>query len=227
MKTLNKQKKEILIIDDDVDIINFVEKILENAGYSTIYAESVEESIAMIERFAPHLILLDYKLDKERGTKLFHFLNKSEFSKIPVIMMSSLEKKTLHQECLTVGAKDFIHKPLTPSTLLQRIKKHLKEYQLPVVTFDNNDHPIVQVSFPVECLKINEISMIIQSGVKLAPKLNVEIKGPFLKKVGMDICKYETTGESKVVNPGTYNTEILIKGLDEPTSKKIRQMRGM
>ena len=76
-------------------------------------------------------------------------------------------------------------------------------------------------------VKLSDIKNLIYITGKCDPNLNVEINGSFLKKLGMDICKYVTTGESKVVNPGTYNTEVLIKGLDEATSKKIRLMRGI
>lgn len=226
MKTLNKQLKEILVIDDDIDILNFIQKILENAGYSVLHGSSVDDAIELIDRFAPHLILLDYKLQNHKGIELFKFLAQGQYSQTPVIMMSALDSKKLNEQCLALGAVDFLNKPLQPNLLLQRIKKYLKDYELPEITF-KKDAPVISVHVPIECLKINEISMIIQSGIKIAAGLKLDIDSKFLKDTGLEGCQFFSVGESKVANPGIYNTEVLIKGLDEKTAKKIRQMRGV
>ncbi len=115
MKTLNKRIKEILVIDDDVDILNFIQKILENAGYSVLHGSSVDDAIELIDRFAPHLILLDYKLQNHKGIELFKFLRQGKYSQTPVIMMSAIDKQKLNEQCLALGAVEFLHKPLHPS----------------------------------------------------------------------------------------------------------------
>ena len=224
MKSVSKSIKDILVIDDDIDTQIFLKKILETAGYRCSGASDLEEGKLSVESRAPHLILLDFKLGESSGFDVINFLkSKPAFSKIPVIMISATVSKKLVLRSIAAGAIEFMGKPLKPTILLQRLKKILKQHELPVLKFETPKK--VQGKSIGEIIKINELGLILQSSIKLTQKVPLRIESKFLKNLGASPCTTHTSGPAKVLNPGVYRNEVAFKGMDEKTAQKIRNIK--
>ncbi len=224
MKHSGKTSKEILVIDDDEDTQNFLKKILETAGFQYGQADNVENGVLAIQKQAPHLILLDYKLGEESGFEVIKFLKShSAYSRIPVFMISATVSKKLVISSIAAGANEFIGKPLKPNTLLQRIKKILKQHELPILKFKEN--PKVSARSIGELIKINEMGLILQSSIKFTGKSSLFIKSDFLKVLGASPCRTNTAAPAVVANPGVYRNEVLFQGMDEKTARNIRNIK--
>ncbi len=220
-----KSKKHILVIDDDEDIQNFLRKILEGAGYHCRFAANVEEGISSVKTFAPHLIILDYKLNEEIGFEVIEFLRASQsYKNTPLILISAKADKKIVLQGFIIGANEFMAKPINPSILLQTIKKHLKLHELPIIKYEQ-ERPIVRGKSIGDIIKINELGMVLQSSVKLFPKVKIDIESPFLNKIGAGPCNTFTHDLATVPKPGTYRNEIKFRGMDEKTAKKIRNIK--
>jgi len=219
-----KIKKDILIIEPDLDGALFLKKVLKTAGYNCLEAHDAAAGIASIEEHSPHLIMLDQSLNSRANNAVMSFINQSSaYSKIPLILMTATKNKKIVLGALSDGAQEFVYKPIMPQTLLQKLKKIFKTHELSGVTF--KDPKRVKATFLGEIIKINELALILQSSVKFKGNTPVVLNSSFLERLGADHCQTKTTTEARVANPGVYRNEVLLRGMDEKTAQNIRKQK--
>ncbi len=116
--------KKILICDDSVAEAKLIQSVLETAGYWSIAisdSSRIEETIS-IER--PNLILLDVVMPNRNGFQVCRDLkNNEEFSRIPVLMVTSKDGESDKFWAQQQGADGFVIKPFTPEQLLGAVQK--------------------------------------------------------------------------------------------------------
>jgi DNA-binding NtrC family response regulator len=218
-KISTKVKKEVLVLEDDPDTLSLIEKILINAGFLVAHAMSIKDAMEMTEKYCPHLILCDIALGDDSGLKFLNHLKKHDkFYKIPVLIMSSNTSQKAIDKSLELGASYFVEKPIEANKLIQTVKRGLKEYTLPTINFENGES--IQVQSIGNMIKINEISCILQSSVKIPQEQYIKIKNTMLEEIGAGQCRTKTVKDSTVATPGIYNTEFLFQGMDDVTAQK-------
>jgi DNA-binding response OmpR family regulator len=92
LQATNKQKKIILIVDDDEAIRETLTEIIqgESTSYHPIATGDPEEALAMVENMCPALFLLDYKLPKMSGIELYDHLHQIEgLEQVPTLLISA------------------------------------------------------------------------------------------------------------------------------------------
>ncbi len=121
------EKKLILIIDDDPDILDSMKVILENNGYTTATAMSGKEGIEAVEKTKPDLILCDMMMERiDSGTKVAQEIKKSS-ANIPIFLLSSIGTATASNiEVDKLGFNGVFQKPVDPDTMISIIKDALK-----------------------------------------------------------------------------------------------------
>ncbi|MDO8137348.1 MAG: response regulator [Candidatus Brocadiales bacterium] len=119
--------KEILIVEDDLDMQLFYKEMLEGEGYHLTFASSGKEGIKKVREKVFDLVILDIIMEEPTGDRLFAMMrNDSRFKNVPVIFASVFRKDTY--ACTKVlGHVSFLEKPFTKEVLLEEIKKDLKE----------------------------------------------------------------------------------------------------
>lgn len=120
------KKKAILVIDDDEDIVRYLQFLLEEAGYNVSAAYKGGEGLESAKRNCPDLILLDINLPTLGGFQLCRELKSNDKTKhIPVIMVSAQEKMSDYVRAAQEGAVAYVGKPIHKEELLTKIRKHL------------------------------------------------------------------------------------------------------
>ena len=109
--------KRILLVDDDVDLLMLLERILMKAGYVVDAAASLPEAEDIFPQFAPHLVLLDINIKGEDGRKLCWKL-KAENPETKVIILSGYDYSVAR--AVLFGADDLIPKPVNIEYLLHQ-----------------------------------------------------------------------------------------------------------
>ena len=117
---VTEEKKRILIIDDDLDLLMLLERRLQKAGYKIETAASLPEAEDVLLYFKPHLILLDINVKGEDGRKLCWKLKHNDNS-IKVIIMSGYDMNT--GRAVIFGADDLLPKPFHMEYLLHKIQQ--------------------------------------------------------------------------------------------------------
>jgi two-component system torCAD operon response regulator TorR len=115
---------QILIVEDDEFVRRLMAAYLAGNGYSVSEAESGEEMFRRMTAKAPDLILLDLGLPDEDGIVLARQLRAR--SSIPVIVITARNKREDRLAALSVGADDYLVKPVDPEELVLRVRNVLR-----------------------------------------------------------------------------------------------------
>ena len=127
----SKQKKKILIIDDEAVNRAILEDYLSNFGYEIYMASNGSEGMDMLTKTKPDLVLLDIKMPDKDGFQTLAEIKRSPgFSSIPVLFLSSLNRSNLKVKGLELGAEDYITRPFDKAELLARIRAALRRTNL-------------------------------------------------------------------------------------------------
>ena len=122
------QKKKILIVDDERDIVKALMIRLQGAGYEVVTAFDGAQAIFVAHKEKPDLIILDIRMPAGNGfgvaEKLKH--SASTFS-IPVIFLTGSPERNSEERAMTLGARFYIKKPYDPEDLLDAIKRALEK----------------------------------------------------------------------------------------------------
>ena len=131
----------ILIVDDNPTNLGVLFDFLANSGYQVYVAEDGEDAIAQAEYALPDLILLDVLMPGMDGFETCQHLKAKESTKdIPVIFMTALSETVDKLRGLSLGAVDYITKPLQHEEVLARIKIHLSIRNLTKRLQEQNVH---------------------------------------------------------------------------------------
>jgi len=114
--------KKILVVDDEDDILHFLELVLEEKGYDVITASGGHEALTRAQVDKPDLVLLDIMMPQMDGWEVLKLLRvDEETTRIPVAMLSARIEAKDRVQGLQEGAVDYICKPFSLHELFQKI----------------------------------------------------------------------------------------------------------
>lgn len=118
---------KILVVDDEPDILEFLEYNLSKAGYQVLTASNGEEGVALAEKEKPDLIILDIMMPKMDGVEVCRTLrSKPMFDKTLIAFLTAREEDYSQIAALDVGGDDYITKPIRPRVFMSRVKALLR-----------------------------------------------------------------------------------------------------
>ena len=120
-------KEKILVVDDEEDIVDLIRYNLEREGFQVIPAYDGEQALELVQKEFPNLIVLDLMLPGINGFDVCRVLrNKSETSRIPIIIVSAKATEPDIVVGLEIGADDYITKPFSHRELVARVNAVLR-----------------------------------------------------------------------------------------------------
>ena len=123
----NPPAKKILIVDDEPDILEFLQYNLRKEGYEVVTANDGLQAIAVAEREKPQLIILDIMMPELDGVETCRILrSKKEFADTPIAFLTARDEDYSQITALDVGGDDYITKPIKPRVLVSRISALLR-----------------------------------------------------------------------------------------------------
>jgi DNA-binding response OmpR family regulator len=121
-------ESKILIVDDEKFIFNIMEDILSIENFACLHASSAEEANKKLSEEKIDLIILDLMLPGIDGFEYLGILkSKKDTMEIPVMVVSGTGTVVTQDECLELGAIDYLPKPIRPKELILRVKNALKD----------------------------------------------------------------------------------------------------
>ena len=214
---------KILIIEDDVKIINFLKKGLEEECYIVDYAINGEEGIYLANVNNYDLILLDIMLPIKDGIEVCKILRASK-NLTPIIMLTAKDSIEDKIKGLDIGANDYLAKPFSFAELLARIRVQLRAI------------PSVQTKLSIGDLELdllNKIAIRANENIILTSKeftlleFLIKNKDRVLSETTINsaISSFEDSNISNIVNVYIYR---LRNKIDKKFDKKlIKTVRGI
>jgi DNA-binding response OmpR family regulator len=123
-------KKRILIVDDEEDILSVLKFRLEANDYEVLTASDGQEGLNKARSEKPDLIILDLMLPKIDGYKVCRMLKFDEnYKAIPIVIFTAKDQKKDEDLGKEMGADAYVTKPFEAEVLLEKIRELLKKTQ--------------------------------------------------------------------------------------------------
>ena len=122
----NVEKKNILVVDDEKEIAELIEIHLMSQDYNVTKAKNGVEALKLLDENHFDLVLLDVMMPKMDGKETLKKIR--EKSNVPVIMVTAKTSEKDKVEGLTLGADDYVTKPIKPLELIARVKAQLRRF---------------------------------------------------------------------------------------------------
>ena len=117
-----RKPKTILIIEDEIDILNFISRVLELEGYQVLKASDGRIGMTLIKEQPVALVMLDLRLPGPDGWSILKEIKRNpDFSKIPVVVLTAIAETTQRKKTLRMGAARYLIKPLSAHSISQTI----------------------------------------------------------------------------------------------------------
>jgi len=189
---IDKEKKKILVVDDEKNIMDLLVFNLQKEGYKTLEAYDGITAVDMALKEQPDLILLDIMIPKLDGIsvckKIRYALN---ISNIPILMISARDTESDKIVGLEMGADDYITKPFQIREVMARIKANLRKAEL---NSNMDAYQNAKQEDKSNYIKVGDLTLDLK-------KIEVRVKGEIinLTKKEFDVLKYLASQPGQVV----------------------------
>ena len=191
---VEQEKKTILVVDDEENIMDLLVYNLEKEGYNTLKAYDGLTAVEMALKERPDLILLDVMIPKLDGIsvckKIRYYLN---ISTMPILMVSAKDTESDKIVGLEMGADDYITKPFQIRELMARIKANLRKADAKANIATQNEQE-EQEGKNSEIIQVGELTLDLR-------KIEARVKGEIvnLTKKEFDVLKFLAIQPGEVV----------------------------
>ena len=120
---------KILIVDDEEDIVEFLQYNLNKEGYRVRHAYNGNDALEVAQEFEPHLIILDIMMPGPNGIEVCERLRDNpKFTNTIIAFLTARNESFTQVSALEMGGDDFINKPIKPNVFKSRIKALLRRH---------------------------------------------------------------------------------------------------
>jgi len=138
------RKESILIVDDDIDILELLQRHLKSMDYHTYKAVSVKEALFILKDTFIDLLITDIQMPEVDGLQLLKFANE-HYPEIPKLVITGYPSVDGALEVIKSGAIDYLTKPFTKEELKQSVAKALnhgakRKDKKPKAPLNRNDY---------------------------------------------------------------------------------------
>ncbi len=204
--------KKILLVDDEVDILEFLKYNLEQEDFEVLVSTNGKDALKKISQ-NPDLIVLDIMMPEMDGFEVYEQIKKNkEYQNIPIIFLTAKSGETDEIKGLDLGASDYIQKPISPKKLIARIKLNLRK-----------SSQLEKKSKEAEPLKIGPLEIDIE---KFAIKVDNKLK--FFPRKEFQLLYFLASNPGKVMKRETLLKEIWgndVYVIDRTIDVHIRKIR--
>jgi len=204
--------KKILLVDDEVDILEFLKYNLEQDNFEVLVSSNGKDALKKISQ-NPDLIVLDIMMPEMDGFELYQQIKANkEYQDIPIIFLTAKSGETDEIKGLDLGASDYIQKPISPKKLIARIKSNLRKSE-----------QSEKKSKKFENLKIGALEIDVEKF-----EVKIDNKKKFFPRKEFQLLYFLAQNPGKVINRETLLKEIWgndVYVIDRTIDVHIRKIR--
>ena len=184
-----EQKKTVLIVEDEKNIVDIIRFNLQRTGYNTLEAYDGEAGLAMAREKKPDLILLDVMMPKMMGFDVCRAL-RAEGDNVPVIILTAREEEEDKILGLEIGADDYITKPYSFRELLARVRAVLRRNQMVADATETSDGDIPLICGDIS-MKIGQHEVMVRGENVFFPLKEFELLEYLMQNKGRVMTRHQ------------------------------------
>jgi CheY-like chemotaxis protein len=116
--------KQIMVVDDEVQILTLMDVTLQRRGYSVVKARNALTALAMLDSLTPDLFILDIMMPGMDGIELCRVIrSRPQTAQTPVLIVSALNDPAMIKRGLDAGANDYLQKPAPQFDLVTKVRE--------------------------------------------------------------------------------------------------------
>lgn len=120
---MGKERKRVLIVDDDTELISVMRIYFQRSGFDAETADSGRKALKLFDSFKPDAMILDILMPKMDGVKVCKAIRADKGNlTMPIIALTGFHKEKTKREILDAGANLYLTKPIDISRLIKYIK---------------------------------------------------------------------------------------------------------
>lgn len=119
--------KQVMVIDNDMDMVNLLNTILGKEGYDIIIAVDEKEAIGLMDKITPELIIMDAYQAGDVDLRIITSLRGK--SDVPIVVLSTDTESETLKKALEYGADDYVVKPFAARVLSARINAKVRRWR--------------------------------------------------------------------------------------------------
>jgi len=203
---------KILLVDDEKDIVEFLQYNLEQEGFKVIVAYDGREALEKISK-KPDLIILDVMMPRMDGYETCSKIkNMDEYKNIPIIFLTAKSSEIDEVHGLNIGAVDFIQKPISPKKLVARVKSNLRKME----TAKDSQSQSKEIAIGPLLIEKEKYSVLLNGNPIILPKKEFEILAYLAANPGKVFLR------SKILND-IWGTDIYV--VERTIDVHVRKIR--
>lgn len=122
MRAINNSRPSVMIVEDSIITARLFEHYINKEGIETVTAIDGLDALEILEEYTPDMIVLDIYMPRLDGIETLKRIKKiARLRDIPVIILSSSDERMLIIESISLGAHDYIKKPLSEKVFIKKI----------------------------------------------------------------------------------------------------------
>ena len=124
---MSQQKRTILIVDDEEDVLDLLQLVFETSGFVVRRASTGKSAVSSAWEQPPDVVLLDVMMPEMDGWQVLRTLKGDERTRnVPVVMLSARAERRDKMIGLQEGAEGYIAKPFSPSEVVREVQSFLE-----------------------------------------------------------------------------------------------------
>lgn len=197
-----EQKKRILIVEDEPQIVNFLKRGLTYKGFEVIAVQRGQQALHVFQDTSPDLVILDIMLPDIDGYQVCRYMRANSDDALPILMLTAKDELTDKIAGLDSGADDYITKPFSFEELLARVRaslrraearnRHTQQIKVGDLVIDTAAHQVLRDGTPIELTmrEYNLLELLAQNaGHVLTKDVIFERIWGYDNEAGLDIIK--------------------------------------
>lgn len=128
---MNIANAKVLVVDDALTNLTYIDAILRQANYDVFLAQDGKTALDITQQQSPDIILLDVSMPEWDGYQTCQEIKKNmQLAKIPILFLSALNSSDYKIRAFAAGGADYIERPFQEAELLARVSHHIELYRL-------------------------------------------------------------------------------------------------
>ena len=124
-----EERGRVLVVDDEENVRNLLQRILEGAAYDVVTAADGQETLDKMSELDIEVVLLDIKMPGMSGIEVLQQLT-AYYPDTCVIMVTAIDDAQTAVETMKLGAYDYIIKPLNPAETVLTVQRAIEKRDL-------------------------------------------------------------------------------------------------